>query len=213
MHNCKATRKRLTEQAMETPSDQVQIGLTEVEGCSACLEDLTSIASLLRVTNHALDSVRPDESFWAGYHARLGQSLERDALSGSPSQSRRGTRRWLRPLLTSHIRVPVPVAAALVILFGLAIVFAVQSSRSPVVSISGPASVITRTIEVPIVHEKIVYVSGHGHAKQRNQLARSSPATVAIHKPDSNPLPSLAGFKPANEARLTIIKGSDRNDK
>jgi hypothetical protein len=220
MHNCKVTRKRLIEQCMDkSPSGQQEIGPAELEECPHCLEELAVIGKLLRVTDQAMDSARPVDSFWTGYHARLRQSLESDTAPRSPSENKAGALVGLRNLFASYVRVPVPVAAVVVLLLGVAGVFGLQSRR---LSAGSNSTVVTRTVEVPVVQERlvtqVVYRERGRHlsqdrtnrAQEKQIVAKAS--TRRNTSIENNP-PSLAGFKPANEARLTIIKGSERDDK
>ncbi|MEK6334271.1 MAG: hypothetical protein AABM67_04925 [Acidobacteriota bacterium] len=214
MHNCKANRERLIEAAMtSTPSDQSAIEL-ELRGCPACLAEFESVRSSLRITDQAMQATAPAESFWAGYNSRLRQSLERDAATRSQSRNRAAFRISLRNLFDSHLRVPVPVALVLIAVFGLTVFFAGRSQRAPLSS--SPPSVITRTIEVPVVQERlvtqIVYRDRIRVPQDRSRQAFANTARRRNATSDSNPA-SLSGFKPANEARLTIIKGSYQNDK
>ena len=216
MHNCKATRKRLLEQCMdESPSWQKEIRPAELEGCPACLEEFAAIGKLLRVADQAMDAAQPVESFWAGYHARLRQSLERDAAPRSPSQNKVGALVRLRNLFASYVRVPVPVAAVVVLLLGGAVVFALQSRR---LSRGTNPTVVTKTVEVPVIRERLVTQVVYRERSRRlpqdrtNRAQENQSVAKRATSTENNP-PSLAGFKPANEARLTIIKGSERDDK
>jgi hypothetical protein len=213
MHNCKATRKRLIEEAMtKMPADQNPVEPVELEGCPACLEEFESVRSMLRVAEQAMDSARPAESFWTGYHARLRQSLERDTAARLRSHNRSATLGGLRNLFTSSMRVPVPVAVVFIVLFGLTVAFAM--SRRPAIT-TNPASVITKTIEVPMIQERlvtrVVYRDRKTVPQDRTQQTLAN--TAARRKATGENPASLSGFKPANEARLTIIKGSYQNDK
>jgi hypothetical protein len=220
MHNCKATRKRLLEQCMDTsPSGQKEISPAELEGCPACLEEFAAIGKLLRVADQAMEAAQPVESFWAGYQARLRQSLERDTAHRSPSQDKVGALVRLRNLFGSYVRVPVPVAAIVVLLLGGAVVFALQSRR---LSHGTNPTVVTKTVEVPVVRERLVTQVVYRERSRRlpqdktNRAQENQSVAKQVTRRDiateNNP-PSLAGFKPANEARLTIIKGSERDDK
>ena len=81
-----------------------------------------------------------------------------------------------------------------------------------------PPSVITQTIEVPVIQEKLVtrVVYRKVQAPPRELIARERMARRATDYRQSEPPltdRSLEGFKPANEAKLTIIKGSYRDEK
>jgi hypothetical protein len=228
MHNCKETRKLLIEQALDQiPSDQSQALLVELEHCAACREEFASLRSVLRVANQAMESARPAESFWSGYHARLRQSLERDSSPHSRPRTEAGALVLLRSLLqrlaTASVRVPVPVAAVLIILFGMSIVFATYSRRQPATQLlTGTPTVVTKTVEVPVIHERtvtrVVYRDRSrrtGSDIARLEKAQRNEAKVAnrTNEPVANAPISLVGFKPTSDPKLTIIKGSYRDEK
>ena len=228
MHNCKATRKQLIELALnQTASDQKEPLLAELERCPACRAEFISFLRVLRVADQAMGSALPAESFWSGYHARLQQSLERDSAPNSYSLvSRPHTeagalvqlRSLLQRLATASVPVPVPVATILIVLFGLSIVFAAHSRRQAIAApLSGTS---TRTVEVPVIHERtvtrVVYRERDRHAlRKTSQPERTSSNAVAARRngPTQGTPISLVGFKPTNEVKLTIIKGSYRDEK
>jgi hypothetical protein len=221
MHHCKATRKRLIEEAMNQPSsDQSGSLLAEIERCPACREEFASLRSVLRVADQAMESALPEESFWSGYHARLRQSLERDSSvtsrSGSTTGALVGLRHLLRRLATASVRVPVPVAAALIVLFGLTIVFAARARPEPI-NVASP--VITRTVEVPVVQERTVTRVVYRDRPAPRDIGRLEKTRTVAKATDrrndsteSTPI-NLVGFKPTSDPRLTIIKGSYRDEK
>lgn len=223
MHNCKATRKRLIEHALdETLSSQGAL-LAEIEPCPACREEFASLRSVLRVADQAMESTLPAESFWSGYHARLQRSLERDSSLASRPLNETGALVLLRNLFTTSVRVPVPVAAILILVFGLSIAFATHSRRQPITQpLSGTSSVVTRTVEVPVIQERTVtrVVYRNINRPTTRDMARlektgRSAAKVTGRREettDSAPI-SLVGFKPTSDPKLTIIKGSYRDEK
>jgi hypothetical protein len=85
------------------------------------------------------------------------------------------------------------------------------------------ALVDTRTVQVPVIQERVVtrvvYVEKKGRksASDANRSNRmeipAGPNSVAV--PGSNPATalSLAGFKPTSEVKLTVIKGSYKDEK
>jgi hypothetical protein len=118
-------------------------------------------------------------------------------------------------LFTSSVRVPVPLAAALLLFLGVSIVFALNSRRAKSVP---PPIIVTNPVEVRVPHEttrekivtRVVYrdrVRRQPLSAPRNEIAvqRNEPAAAT-------PI-SLVGFKPTNEVKLTIIKGSARDEK
>lgn len=228
MHNCKATRKRLIEEALnQTPSDQSGPLLAELERCPSCREEFASLRSVLRVADQALESALPAEGFWSGYHARLRQLLERDSSLASRPRTETGALVLLRSLLqklaTASVPVPVPVAAVLIILFGLSIAFGMHSRRQTVAEpLSGPPSVVTKTVEVPVIQERTVTRVVYRDRSRRSisdvagieKTARS--AARVTNRPNesvANTPINLVGFKPTSDPKLTIIKGSYRDEK
>jgi len=83
-------------------------------------------------------------------------------VPGAPSGLRAavfGTPRpWWSRFWTLSIRVPLPVACALVLVLA-AVAFAAWRRPAPAVLKPAPAQVIveTRTVEVPVVKERVVY--------------------------------------------------------
>jgi hypothetical protein len=228
MHNCKAIRKRLVEEALnQTPSDQSGPLLAELERCPSCHDEFASLRNVLREANQAIESTLPAENFWSGYHARLRQSLERDSSLSSRPSSETGALVLLRSLLqrlaTASVSVPVPVAAVLIILFGLSIVFATNSRRQSVVEpFSSPPSVVTKTVEVPVIQERTVTRVVYRDRNRRSisdiaQIEKSprsaTKVTNRLNEPVANTPISLVGFKPTSDPKFTIIKGSYRDEK
>ena len=218
MHNCKETRKLLIELALDqVPSDQSQALLAQLEHCPGCREEFASLRNVLRVAEQAMQSTVPEEGFWSGYHERLQQSLTRDSAAtttsfASRSPSETGALVRLRKLFTTSLRVPVPVAALLIILFGLSIGFAAHSRSQ---SIASPSSVLTRTVEVPVIQERTLTRVVYRDRKPGPPRAETNSNAVAArrNRPIEGTPISLVGFKPANEVKLTIIKGSYKDEK
>jgi hypothetical protein len=227
MHNCKETRKRLIEEALnQTPSDQSGPLLAEIERCPSCRGELASLRSVLRVADQGMESALPAEGFWSGHHARLQQSLERDSSLASRPRTETSTLARLRSLLqrlaTASVRVPVPVAAVLIILFGLSIAFATHSRRQPNTEpLSRTPTVVTKTVEVPVIQERTVTRVVYRERSRRtlSDIARIETARSAArvtnrpNEPVANTPISLVGFKPTSDPKLTIIKGSYRDEK
>ena len=105
--------------------------------------------------------------------------------------------------------MPIPLAAALLVFLGGSFVFALNSRRplSP-----PPPIVVTKTVEVPVPQEKIrekVVTRVVYRERDRRQPSRAKANAIAARRnePAETPI-SLVGFKPTNEVKLTIIKGS-----
>jgi hypothetical protein len=231
MHNCRAIRKRLIELALDkTPSNQSEPLLDELERCRTCREEFASLRSVLAVADQAMEAALPSDNFWSGYHARLRQSLQRDSASKASSLALRPRpetgapirlRNLLPRLATASVSVPVPVAAILIVLFGLSIVFAMHS-RPITEPLSGTSSVVTKTIEVPVIQERTItrFVYRDRSRRTTSDIARiektartESKVTDRRNKAVAETPISLVGFKPTSDPKLTIIKGSYRDDK
>ena len=222
MHNCKATRRVLVEATLNRgPSDQNQALAIELEQCAACREEYVSMRNTLRVTDQAIQFALPAESFWPEYEARLRRRLERDTQTFKHASPSPAGKSWLRKLVRTSVPVPVPLASALSVFIVFSIFFTIRAQRSSsAVPAVAPPSVVTKTVEVPVVREKtvtrVVYRRVPGDL--RSQSSQPSPATsktIIEQRKEFRVTASagLAGFKPANEAKLTIIKGSYRDEK
>lgn len=215
MHNCKATRETLIALALRPP-DQTQSLPAEVEACATCREEYAALRNALRIVDQSKQSALPAESFWPGYHARLRQLLETGPRSEAFA-ARTSLRTLLANLFTSSVRVPIPLAAALLVFLGVSLVFALNSRRSiSAPPPNTPPTIVTRTVEVPVPHETIrEKVVNRVVYRERNRSGLPSSRAKAIAGRQSAPETpiSLSGFKPTNEVKLTIIKGSYRDEK
>jgi hypothetical protein len=78
----------------------------------------------------------------------------------------------------------------------------------------------TQTIEVPVIQEKVVtrvvYVekkSDRSKGGVKGLDRHGFPAALIGADPAAKTAMSLAGFKPTDEVKLTVIKGSDKDEK
>jgi anti-sigma factor RsiW len=227
MHNCKATRSSLTDLAMDEvqPLLKEQL-LTELQDCPACQEEYAAIRNVLRLSSQGLRSTLPAEEFWPGYHARLVDRIENHSASEQQPRFVWGSRLWLgvRKLATTSVRVPVPVAAAALVLLLAVSTFVAWPARRLVVPAPVPSvSVITNTVEVPVIQEKVVtrvvYVEKYRNRTRNgpgrlDQLANAAPG-LAPANPDASATTaiSLVGFKPTDQVKLKVMKGSYRDEK
>ena len=229
MHNCKLTRNVLTEYALgEIPPAQAKEAMAELNKCASCRAEYAALSNTLRVSRQALQSALPNEEYWPGYHARLQSKLARhleDAKQTSfevqpvPSSFSSRLVMGLQKFVTASVRVPVPVALAIMLLAGGFLFTLRPRSQVNLVTPAPVASVETKTVEVPVIKEKIVtqivYVERKG---RRYKNAEGSPGssrsnTAAVSDPSAKTAMSLAGFKPTNQVNLTIIKGSYQDEK
>ena len=200
MHNCKKTRERFTELLLDG-SDPRAVLAKELRECAECREEFGELSDTLRVTSRLIETATPPESYWPGYHARLKERLRAAQQPHvAPGQYHVDTRSWLTRFFFASIRVPAPVGLALIAIFGLAFVFLFRVPEAEI-------SVVHVPVEVPVTREhtieRIVYRDRQPKKSRRTQLTPPNDATVA----------TLKGFEPAEEVKLTVIKGGSANEK
>ena len=82
MHNCKETKERLTELALDEavlPED--------LSRCDECRAEFEAVNATLRATARLRETVTPPEDYWTSYHALL-----RERLFHAEAQSRKEER-------------------------------------------------------------------------------------------------------------------------
>src|SRR6266542_1316274 len=221
MHNCRLTKNRLLDLTLDevAPAEAKQI-LQELHGCPASQEEYATLRNTLHMSVQALRSALPKEDFWPDHYARLQVRLMSNLSPVQPMRSSLSVRVWigLRKMATTSVRVPFPAALATMVLIGI-FFFALRSRGQANLSPSIPlAAVETRTVQVPVIHEKVVtqvvYVEkqvrrSRGKADQdRAGLNAANTIARAASDTSGKPAMSLVGFKPTDHLRLTIIKGS-----
>jgi len=75
---------------------------------------------------------------------------------------------------------------------------------------ANPPTVVTKTIEVPVIQEKQVtrIIYRDQRAARPTASAGRDMTTVATRRDEAPATESLDGFKPVPEAKLTLIKGN-----
>ena len=209
MHDCKATRARLNELAGNGEDAQL---LNELRQCAACNEEHASLRSTLRLVDQTIRAAAPADDFWPAYHARLRQRLESAAKLDAPFQpaERSGVLGSLLTFFNASVRVPVPIAAILLLVLGATIVSALRSRRSPVTT---PPIIVTKTVEVPVIHEKTVTQVVYRDRNRREIASRKASGNLMVQRQNERAPVNLSGFTPTNEVKLTIIKGSYQDEK
>ncbi len=209
MHDCKATRERLNE--LVGSGEDAQL-LTELRQCEACNGEYASLRRTLRLADQAIRAAAPADDFWPAYHARLRQSLENVSKVGAPSQSaeRSSVLASLLAFFTASVRVPVPIAAILLLMLGATVVFGLRARRSPVTT---PPVIVTKTVEVPVIHEKTVTQVVYRTRERREVASRNANENLIAPRQNEPTLVSLSGFTPTSEVKVTIIKGSYQDEK
>ena len=206
MHNCKRTRERLTELLLDG-ADPRAVLAKELRECAECREEFGELSETLRVTSRLIETATPPESYWPGYHARLKERLraaqQPRVAPGQYPQWNTVNRSWLSKFVFSSIRVPVPVGLALTAIVGLAFVFSIPAPAVP--------SIVYVPTEVPVVQERERVVTQIVYREQPSKRKQSK-ATPVVPKTDST-VATLQGFTPAEEVKLTVIKGGSANEK
>jgi len=233
MHNCKLTRSSLIDLALGEiePAKAMQLQ-AELNDCPGCHEEFESLRSTLHVSTQALRSAVPGEEFWPGYRTRLHSKLlaspaRPGAGEGRPTLAAMSlsSQLWLalKAMTTTSVRIPVPAALALLLVFAASFLVLRARERVNVTPSTPIALVRTETVEVPVIQEKvvtrIVYVEKRGRrsASDWNRSNRTEiptgPDSVAVTGANPVTALSLVDFKPTNEVKLTVIKGSYKDEK
>src|SRR3977135_1688749 len=125
MHDCKRTMSVLIELALDEaqPEERKEL-LAELKSGDAFREEFATLRNTLRISDQALRSALPVETFWPGYHERLRQRLAGEATR-QRTQPSGPALLWdaMRRLAASSVRLPAPVAAALALLLAVSIFF------------------------------------------------------------------------------------------
>lgn len=199
MHNCRTTRERLTELLIDGVDPREALS-KDLRACAECREEFGELSDTLRVTSRLIETSTPPESYWPGYHARLKERL-RAAQQPRVGPGQYTSPSFLRRFFTYSIPVPVPVGIAAVLIVALAFVFSIRVPAEPVI--------VQVPVEVPVVHEKTIErVVYRDREKRPSRSRRTTSAT-----PSDSTLATLQGFTPAEEVKLTVIKGGSANEK
>lgn len=238
MHNCKETREIFTElllDGMDFRSDQAISA--ELSRCSECRSEFEALSATLRLTNRLGETAAPAEDYWPAYHSKLRQRLVNAQTESSTSRAkaqrhkdelgplfeplrpRAGTSLFARFLKTS-VPVPLPLALALVVAVSVALPFAIRAARKEVQQ-PNTTTIVRVPVEVPVVREKIVtrvvYRDRYQAGRFTKQTTEASQAESTFAKSQRSQVeampPGLAGFKPSDEVKLTVIKGGVPNEK
>jgi len=207
MHNCKITKEHITELLLNGARTQP----AEVRECSECCSEFESLKETLRISRRQIEAAAPGETYWNGYHARLRSRLVESDNSRSSRSQKESSGAWLRRLITASIRVPVPVGAAVLLMFALSIIFV--SRRSVKVATPPTVSVIHVPVEVPVIQEKVVTKIVYRESKRKAASSYENQSDSSLAKSQKVNVPSLIGFKPTNEVKLTVIKGGSPDEK
>jgi len=210
MHNCTETKERLLELVLDGRSAD----MSELNACAGCRAEFNALNMTLRMTSRLSETAAPAESYWSGYHARLRRKL---ATTPNPSHAETQRRKeklgplfaTMRLCVRTSVRVPLPLALAVIITCLALGVFAIRRAEQPVAQ---PPLLVHVPVEVPVVQEKVVtrVVYRDRRSASRNTRrtindARSESTFARSRKPATDEI--LTGFKPTDEIKLTVIKG------
>lgn len=230
MHSCKLTRNFLIDYALgEESTPQANEALAQLDGCPSCQAEYAALRNTLRVSRQALSTASPAEEFWPGYHARLKDKLvkqqEAQQSAGFQPTSLPLSSQLLsaiRRFVTTSVRIPVPAALAILLVIGFLSYNVRPLSQQPAnpTASNTIAGANTRIVEVPVIQERVltrtVYVDRKARRSQGGLLV-SADLTAADNRrraeSSNKTAMSLAGFKPTNEVKLTVIKGSYQDEK
>lgn len=210
MHNCRETKELITELLLDEDTGRPDEILTaELHRCAECRSEFEALNATLRITTRLKDISAPPETYWASYHAKLRQKLVNTNISDSHGPS------LIVRLFRSSVRVPTPVAIAAIVVFAVLLPVRTPQQRS-----SQAPAIVRVPVEVPVVHEKIVtrvvYRDRRSRARSSKRLVNTSTVDGTFaksRKPRNEDIPSLVGFKPTEEVKLTVIKGGSTNEK
>jgi len=218
MHSCKAIRKTLAELALDELEPNQALRL-ELEQCPACREEYASVRNTLRIVNQTMQSASTPEGFWSGYHFRLRQKIAAESVVPlRVATARTGLLISLRRVVAASVPVPVPIGAFLVLAVGLSFILALKFGRpANAQPANGAPSVVIKTVEVPVTRDRVVtrvvYREVNRRPGTQSEPRSSSNTKRGSDKMNPQTPMSLVGFKPANDVKLTIIKGSYRDEK
>ena len=221
MHNCTETKERLMELVLDGRS------AADLNECAECRAEFEALNMTLRLTSRLSETAAPAESYWSGYHARLRQKL---ATTPNPSHAETQRRKeklgplfeTMRLCVRTQIRVPLPLALAVIVTCLALGVFAIRRAETPPTQPAAQPPLLVRVpVEVPVVQEKVVtrVVYRDRRSSSRNSRraindAQTESTFAKSRKPSTDEIPaSLNGFKPTDEIKLTVIKGGSPYEK
>ena len=212
MHNCRETKEQITELLLDGADCRSDEALSaELRGCAECRNEFDALRSTLRIARRSRELSAPTEDYWTTYHAKLRQKIVNVNAFSEPRQSS-----LVERFFRFSIPVPAPVALALIIACAILVPVAIRAARKQTAQ---TPSVVHVPVEVPVVQEKIVtrvvYRERRRPAQTPKRFINAAPkaeGTFAKSRAADSPS-TLAGFKPTEEIKLTVIKGGSGNEK
>ena len=210
MHDCRETKEQITEMVLDgVDNRQDEVLLTELNGCAECRAEFDALRATLRITTRLKETTGPAESYWVGYHARLRQKIEASTQVFDAKAQRRKAESTsffaaLRLCVRTTVPVPVPLIVAVVLAFAALGLTAILGTKQPVFQ---SPSIVHVPVEVPVIQEKIVTRVVY---RERRLPARTAKQSINAEPKVEN---TFAKFKPADEVKLTVIKGGSPYEK
>ena len=127
----------------------------------------------------------------------------------------------LTRVASSSVQVPVPAALALMLLLGAGFIVLRSRSQANAAASTPSVTVETRTIQVPVIQEKlvtrVVYVDrtrkrGAGQSERTDTSRAANSVAHALPSVSGQTPLSLVDFKPTDQVRLTITRGSYKDE-
>jgi hypothetical protein len=227
MHDCKLTRARFTEVALDgADARSDEILSAQLRSCPACTEEFATLKKDLRTASALIEKTMPPEKYWIGYHERLRQKLtdfrvdQLEAQVLFPPTPIRQPMSKLKKVLMSSIPVPVPVFVTFILGFAIFFMFGANAGQ-PVASTptfaTVPMPVVIPTVEERVV-TRVVYRDRRRPivSKKTNQgphVPAGGISVAASSAAEKETPEGLIGFKPLDEIKLTVIKGGYQDEK
>lgn len=236
MHDCRTTQEQLIDlvfQELDEPEGTRL--LDEIETCADCQDQYRSMTVTLFAFDQATGNMTPGENFWPAYHERLQAQLSsaaRTGAMGTPSWRQLFNTSIRVPAPIAALAVLLLFISSLFAFMrpaGPPVIEAAQpASSNGQTATEQTATERTRIVEVPMVRERVVtrtvYLARDNSpekysSRRRGDEGRAQDAPTAEKVQDASQTTrgpqssvesthaALAGFKPANEVKLRIIKG------
>ena len=200
MHNCREVKEQITELLLngaDCRSDEVLSA--ELRRCAECRNEFDALSATLRVTRRSRELSAPTEDYWTNYHAKLRQNLVNvSALSASPTPS------VFERFIRFSIPVPAPIALSLLVAFAILVPVGIRAARKQTVPVPSVVHVpVEVPVQVPVIQQKLVTRVVYRDRRTSKRTINAEPKVES----------TFAKFKPADEVKLTVIKGGSRYEK
>jgi anti-sigma factor RsiW len=221
MHSCRRNHDQILDLAFNELSIAERERVSaQISACPRCIEKYKELDETIKAFDLASFVASPSESYWTAYEAGLMNKIRGTARTRSERRS------GLDRVLRSTVRIPLPVAAAVLLAFASTIfVLALRKSEILVVEVPVASPPQTRIVEVPVVHEKLltrtVYIQKKAPLQQpSNPGNRDEPeerlqmvAEGLTEDGGSITSANLEGFKPADDLRIRVIRRNGNVEK